>query len=147
MEKKPHLVSWAVVCSDKRRVGLGIRSPFFFLNLTLLGKWRWRFAFEGEVFWKQIIKRKYGKEEVGWYPYKVRDGYGVDVWKSIRKGWDFFFSRTSFEVGNGKWMKFWMDRWCGEEPLCNSFPFLYVLTLLKEAWAIDLWEDVGVEGY
>ena len=49
---------------------------------------------------------KYGKEGVDWHPREVRDGYGVGVWKTIKKGWDLFFNRTTFEVGNGRRLKF-----------------------------------------
>ena len=32
LERKPHLVEWSIVCSDKRKGGLGVR------NLALLNK-------------------------------------------------------------------------------------------------------------
>ncbi|RVW42038.1 hypothetical protein CK203_093301 [Vitis vinifera] len=51
-----------------------------------------------KFFWKQIIEGKYGKEGAGWHSCEVRGGYGVDIWNAIRKGWDLFFTRTSFEV-------------------------------------------------
>lgn len=51
-------------------------------------------------------KVKYGKEGVDWHPREVRDGYGVGVWKTIKKGWDLFFNGTTFEVGNGRRLKF-----------------------------------------
>ncbi|RVX02528.1 hypothetical protein CK203_031096 [Vitis vinifera] len=68
-------------------------------HLALLGKWSCRYVVDGKVFWKQIIEGKYGKEGAGWHSCEVRGGYGVDVWNAIRKGWDLFFTRTSFEVG------------------------------------------------
>ena len=43
--------------------------------------------------------------------------------------------------GNGRRVKFWKDKWCGEEPLCMSFPSLYALALSKEAWVADFWDD------
>ena len=38
LERKPHLVRWATICSDKRKRGLGVKS-LVFLNKALLGKW------------------------------------------------------------------------------------------------------------
>ena len=103
------------------------------MNRALLGKWRRRYVFDGDVFWKKIIKVKCGKEGEGWHPCEVSGGYGIDVWKVIRNGWDLFFRRTSLEVDNGRRVKFWIDKWCGKEPLCLSLPSLYALVVSKEA--------------
>ena len=43
LEKKPHLVNWDVICSNKGQGSLGLRS-LTSLNKVLLGKWIWRFA-------------------------------------------------------------------------------------------------------
>ena len=80
-----------------------------------------------KFFWKQIIEGKYGKEGAGWHSCEVRGGYGVDVWNAIRKGWDLFFTRTSFEVSNGKRIKFWMDK---RSPYLTPFP-LYICWLCQ----------------
>ena len=45
LERKPHLVNWKTVCSEKKRGGLGLRS-LSKLNQALLCKWSWRFANE-----------------------------------------------------------------------------------------------------
>ncbi|RVW81731.1 hypothetical protein CK203_049514 [Vitis vinifera] len=64
----------------------------------------------------------------------VRDSSEVGVWKVIGKQWDFFKTKISFAVSNGKKVKFWKDRWCSEEPLCETFLSLFALFDLKEAW-------------
>ena len=84
MEKKPHLVKWEIVCSDKRKGGLGVRN-LYNLNRALLGKWSWCFTEKRETLWKQVISRKYEVEEGGWCTREVRKGYGVGFWKEIRK--------------------------------------------------------------
>ncbi|RVW31184.1 DExH-box ATP-dependent RNA helicase DExH6 [Vitis vinifera] len=35
-----------------------------------------------------------------------------------------------------------LDKWCGE-PLCESFPFLFSISLSKNAWVSDVWNPVG----
>ena len=65
LEKKPHLVNWSLVYTDKKEGGLGIRR-LVALNKALLGKWSWRFAIERESFWKQVIINKFGLEKGGW---------------------------------------------------------------------------------
>ena len=42
-------------------------------------------------------------------------------------------------------MRFWRDRWCGDSPLCVSFPSLFAFTVDKEAWVADFW-DLLAEG-
>ncbi|RVW71749.1 hypothetical protein CK203_057085 [Vitis vinifera] len=57
-------------------------------------------SLKGGPFWKQVISGKYGDEEGGWCSHEVRDGYGVGLWKAIRKDWDLLISMVSFLVGN-----------------------------------------------
>ena len=87
---------------------------------------------ERDLLWKKIIKGKFREEEGGWRSGMVRDSYGVGVWKEIRKQWELFNSMISFVVGNGCRMKFWKDRWCSDEPLCETFLSLFALSDSKE---------------
>ena len=43
------------------------------------------FAVERESLQKLVISRKFGVEEGGWCTREVREGYGVGLWKEIRK--------------------------------------------------------------
>ena len=105
LEKKLHLVNWNLVCTDKKEEGLGIRRLVDF-NKALLGKWSWRFAVEREPFWKQVIINKFWLKEGGWCLRVARGGYGVGVWKAIRKEWEGICCRSRFIVGNGRKVKF-----------------------------------------
>ncbi|RVW99076.1 Transposon TX1 uncharacterized 149 kDa protein [Vitis vinifera] len=67
-------------------------------------------------FWKLVISSKYG-EEGGWISCEVREGYGVGLWKEIRKEGVLLFKNASFTVGDGRRVKFWKDIWCGNTPL------------------------------
>ena len=118
LEKKPHLVKWEVVCSNKKKGGLGVRN-LSNLNRALLGKWSWRFTKERGTLWKQVIIRKYGVEEGGWYTREVREGYGVRFWKEIRKEWPLMKSNLVFSVRDDRRVRFWEDRWCGDDILCG----------------------------
>ena len=60
--------------------------------------------------------------------------------EEIEKHWELFNSMISFVVDNGRRVKFWKDRWCSEELICEIFPSLFVLFDSKEAWVADLWE-------
>ena len=39
-----------------------------------------------------------------------------------------------------------MDKWYGDEPLCESFPSLFTISLSKEAWMVDVWNPNGDGG-
>ena len=46
-------------------------------------------------------------------------------------------------VGNGRRVRFWKDRWCGDDPLCICFPSLFAISLAKEAWVEDVCSHFG----
>ena len=68
---------------------------------------------------------------------------GVGLWKAIRKKWGLFDGRVAFHLGNGQRVKFWKDKWCGDGPLCESFPSLFSISMSKNAWVSDVWNPVG----
>ena len=145
MEKKPHLVKWDTVYSDKRKGGLGVRR-LFTLNRALLCKWNWRFANERETFWKHVISNKFGEEEGEWCTREVREGFGVGFWKEIKKEGSFLQYKVVFSMEDDRRVKFWKGKWCGNFALCDSFPFLYAIVTSKEAWLVELWDSSREEG-
>ena len=100
-------------------------------------------ANEREAFWRQVISHKYGEEEGGWRTRKVNGRYDVGLWKAIRKEWLLLDGGLAYRVGSGQRVRFWMDKWHGEEPLCESFPSLFSISLSKDAWVSDVWNPDG----
>ena len=88
--------------------GLGIRK-FSNLNKALLGKWNWRFAKEEKAVWRSIISLKYGMEDGDWFSNSPRGSFGVSLWKDIGKEVIQIRQNCSFEVGNGRKVRFWDD--------------------------------------
>ena len=68
----------------------------------------------------------------------MRERFGVGLWKAIRKEWKYLSGRLAYQVGNGQRMRFWLDKWCGYEPLSESFPSSFTLSMSKEAWVADV---------
>ena len=64
LERKPHLVWWAIICSDKSKGGLGVRH-LASLNRALLCKRSWRFVVDRGLLWQKVINGEYGKEDGG----------------------------------------------------------------------------------
>ncbi|RVX06663.1 hypothetical protein CK203_029560 [Vitis vinifera] len=82
----------------------------------------------------------------GWCSREVRDAHDMGLWKGIRMDWELVGTRISFNVGNGRRVRFWRDRWCGDSPLCESFPSLFALSTEKEAWVADVWDPLAERG-
>ena len=101
LEKKLHLVKWAIVCSNKKKSGLGVKS-LSILNRALLFKWSWRFAVERESLWRLVISRKFGVQEGGWCTRAVREGYEVGLWKEG----SLMFKNVVFSMGDGRRVRF-----------------------------------------
>ena len=122
-KQKPHLVRWSIMCVDKSKGGLGVKSLGTF-NKALIGKWVWHFANERKALWNQVIRRKYGEERGGWRSCEAREAYGVGLWKAISKMGHLVSPFFGFVVSDGKKVRFWKDKWCGTTPLCEVFPFI-----------------------
>ena len=52
----------------------------------------------------------------------------------------------TIEVGNRHKVRFWEDVWCGETPLCSSFPSLYEVASSKGDKVADQSEVTGTRG-
>ena len=85
-------------------------------------------------------------EEGGWCSLEAREGYGVGLWKAIRKGWDAFKSKISYDLGNGRRIRFWKHIWCGDTPLRTSLPSLFIIATSKDACVCDAWEQADLGG-
>ena len=73
----------------------------------------------------------------------MRGSFGVGLWKAIRGYWDLIGNNMVYSVGNGRKVRFWKDRWCGDNSLYNYFPSLFSISLAKEAWVEDMWSHFG----
>ncbi|RVW42821.1 hypothetical protein CK203_079929 [Vitis vinifera] len=71
----------------------------------------------------------------------------MGLWKGIRMDWELVGRQIYFCVGNGRRVRFWKDRWCGDSLLCESFPSLFALSAEKEAWVADVWDPLAEGGW
>ena len=58
--------------------------------------------------------------------------------ETIRRHWEIVDRGMTFVVGNGRRMRFWLDRWWWDEPLREVFS--------KEAWVAEVWDGAMGEG-
>ena len=109
------------------------------LNKALLRKWSWWYAREKEAWWVEVIRRKYGEEEGGWFSRSPRESYGVGMWKSLRRWSVLVSNHLSFVVGDGMRIKFWKDSWCGDTLLFDAYPSLFTIAYAKNGWVGEVW--------
>ena len=93
---------------------------------------------EDSSTWRSVINLKYGSEDGGWFPSTSKGYHGVGLWKEISKESMLLRHHCSVKIGDGSKVRFWEDWWCGEAPLCSSFPSLYSMTSSKWARVADL---------
>ena len=104
------------MCLLVKMGGLWIRNVVSF-NQALLGKWLWRYGHEVTHLWQRVISKKYGKGQGGWSTKVCRRTHGCDLRRSINEGWESFSKHLSFVAGDGTRIRFWLDRWIGDNTL------------------------------
>jgi len=125
-------VAWDKVCQSKDKGGLGVIDIGKF-NLALLGKWIWRLKSDERSLWKVILESKYG----GWRGLRSQGQVCKESlwWRDLRKVWylegwgNDFEDRGRWEVGDGKKIRIWEDKWLDNIPLAYKFPRLYSISL------------------
>ncbi|KAK8695641.1 hypothetical protein V6N13_000792 [Hibiscus sabdariffa] len=117
-------------------------------NLSLLAKWAWRYATEGESLWKALILAKYGPSVYSWRWQSSRPCNMSIVWRQIVQvqdedcvGRHMGFHCFSWAVGRGASILFWLDKWCLDDALCYLFPRLSRLARLPLALVAQMAVD------
>jgi len=131
---------------SKEEGGLGLRDIQKF-NVALLAKWKWRLGTENNGLWKQVLESKYGSWRNLNDPITLRSAsrWWIDIHKVCGNTIQGLWFDKSFEwgVGEGKKVKFWEDKWVGEETLASRFPRLYLLSDCKDRviGEVGHWEE------
>jgi len=122
----------------KRGGGLGMVNIRRF-NIALLGKWIWRLGYDKHGLWKEVVDSKYG----GWRDLQSKRNRCSDSlwWRDLKEVWsldewrDKLEANFSWEVGNGREIRFWEDRWAGNTTLKELFSRLHSTCLNKDSFA------------
>ncbi len=130
-----HLLNWDIVCSPIG--GLGAKKLVAF-NKALLGKSLSEFGREETHLWSRVIATKYGTISGRWSTKRSLGAHGCGLWRSISSSWTDFVQYVDFVVGVGDRIHFWVDRWCGDHPLKEVFPDLYVCASNQHATIASL---------
>ena len=144
LDKKPHLMKWEMVFSIKREGGLGVKDLLLGIVPSCASGYG-LFENTSDSLLRNLICLKFGVERGGWCSQLVRGAYGIGVWKEIRKECETFFPNVVFSLVNGRRLRFLKDIWCGEEALCDAFPYLPWL-LTKRCWWLMFGSPQGRRG-
>ncbi|GKC52624.1 hypothetical protein Tco_1075369 [Tanacetum coccineum] len=83
-------INWNKIIMEKDMGGLGVGS-IRAKNLSLLGKWIWRFHTENTTLWHKVIKEIYGRD--GGFGHMAHQGTHIGLWTEIVKS-------SSFSMAN-----------------------------------------------
>ena len=70
----------------------------------------------------------------------------MGMWKEIRREAHLLKQDCNFILGDGGCIRFWEDRWCGSDTLCDLYPTLYALANSKRATVKEVWDTSSREG-
>ncbi|GKF11296.1 hypothetical protein Tco_0049222, partial [Tanacetum coccineum] len=135
-------VKWNSFLLDSKSGGLGVGS-LHPKNLSLLGKWKWRFLTEDKALWRVVINEFYGSK--GGFNSPINSfktsGIWVDIIKAVKNieaidaSFDISFMRKVVDGGS---TLFWKDPWSGVGScLMDIFPRLYALDSCKDCLVKD----------
>jgi hypothetical protein len=118
------------------------------MNISLLGKWRWKLIMEGDEMWRRVVVAKYGEDVVSNAFLEVANfKYGASVWWRdlcrIDEGGGLFKNVVNKKLGNGGSIRFWKDMWATNQSLENLFPRLFGILTQQHALVCDMgsWVD------
>jgi hypothetical protein len=103
-----HWMAWELLCSRKKKGGLGFRDLHMF-NLAMLARQGWRLIENPDLLCAQILKAKY-----------FLNGSLLDAielsgcsysWRSIVRGIQALKEGLIWRVGNGEKLNIWLDPW------------------------------------
>ena len=104
------LVNWETCKKSTAFGGLSIRG-FNMMNRALHAKWIWRYTKEGTALWRRVISTKHGSQPGGVFPKTPSSSDGFGLWRHICRELPLIRGNSSFEIGNGRLVRFWIDRW------------------------------------
>ncbi|GKV23692.1 hypothetical protein SLEP1_g33394 [Rubroshorea leprosula] len=114
--RKPHLVNWEVVCSEKKQGGLGLRSAWE-NNQAFVAKLGWRLLKGDKALWCKAIQTKYLR---GLSPLNAKANPRCSfIWRGILQCCPLLQQGVRWRVETSEGINFWHDNWVGNAPLIN----------------------------
>ncbi len=117
------LVQWKIVCRNRKDGGLGVLD-LQAMNLALLSKWWWRFFSDTSSQWGRLVKcLYYSRRRLLWEGTSFRPF--SQWWQGVLRTREIFKCGVSFQIGDGRAVSFWSERWAGSMYLSTMFPNIF----------------------
>ncbi|GLU17744.1 hypothetical protein SLE2022_341000 [Rubroshorea leprosula] len=145
--RKPHPVSWEVVCFEKKYGGLGLRFAWD-NNQAFIAKLGWRILKGDNALWCRVMQAKYLR---GRNFMEAGSMVGASfIWRGIVKCRSVLQQGVHWRIGSGEKICFWQDAWVGDAPLISSsneppaLPSLLVLETINSDrdWNLELLHEL-----
>lgn len=65
---------------------------------ALISKWLWRYVFETDALWRNVIRKKHGSSICYLHTKIPKGSFGKSIWKGMMLYQGFFFSNITFKV-------------------------------------------------
>ncbi|KAK1379408.1 hypothetical protein POM88_026152 [Heracleum sosnowskyi] len=111
--KTIHWRKWDILTRAKSEGGMGFRDLKVF-NLALLAKQCWRLVLNPSSFWARVLKGIYFPRDN--FLNAKKGSRASWLWNNLLKGRDVLLAGIRWQVGNGKSINFWCDRWVSNSP-------------------------------
>jgi hypothetical protein len=99
-------------------------------NRCLLSKWLFNLI-NSDGAWQQLLRNKYlGNKTLTQVNRKLGDS---QFWIGLMNIKDKFLSMGNFKLQDGKQIRFWEDKWLGDNTLKEQYPNLYNIVPKKSA--------------
>lgn len=141
-------MAWEKLCLPKSKGGLGFRNLYAF-NLAMLAKQGWRIISYTTSLVAQILKAKYFPDS-SFMDAVVRSN-ALYVWRSICTAREVIKRRSSWQIGDGRTVKVWGDRWIprrstfqsvSTRPADSTITFVSELITEDARWNMDMLTSV-----
>ena len=96
---------------------------------------------EESSIWKDVIRLQYKVEEGGRFTKNPRGCVSASLWKDIRKESGQVQRLCAFALCDNNRVRFWEDPYCGEGPLREAFPALYLLDETRGTMVAEVWDS------
>lgn len=107
--RKPHLVSWEVLCKPKHSGGMDFKN-LSNMNDAFLLKIGWEALTNKDALWVKVIRGKYDRAGIDNLQVKASPT-DSRIWKAIVRLWPHVTENTLHILGNGNSTEFWNHAW------------------------------------